>query len=175
MRLAAVVFLVAGLCSSCGTDDTPTLASAAAPTSSSSTSSSSTSTTAATIAPTTTPPTPTPPPVPTSERRRASRSVPQGRSGTLAAGSLGSFVATCYALTGTTASGSQAGPGSIAVDPRVIPLGTRLRVEAYGEGVAADTGGAIKGRRIDVWKSSSSACMAWGRRSVLVEVLGEGS
>lgn len=67
---------------------------------------------------------------------------------------LGTFRATCYELTGRTASGLPAGPGRIAVDPRVIPLGTRLFVEGYGPAVAADTGGAIKGRRIDVWRSS---------------------
>lgn len=80
------------------------------------------------------------------------------------------FEATCYELRGTTASGRPAGPGSIAVDPRVIPLGTRLRVEGYGEGIASDTGRLIKGRRIDVWKASG--CREWGRRDVLVEVIG---
>lgn len=81
---------------------------------------------------------------------------------------LGTFEATCYALTGTTASGAPAGPGSIAVDRRVIPLGTELAVEGYGRGDARDTGGAIRGRRIDVWLSTVAACRAWGRRSVTV-------
>lgn len=83
---------------------------------------------------------------------------------------LGSFEATCYALTGTTASGAPAGPGSIAVDRRVIPLGTRLVVEGYGPGDARDTGGAIRGNRVDVWLSTAAACRAWGRRSVRVWV-----
>lgn len=83
---------------------------------------------------------------------------------------LGTFEATCYALTGTTASGAPAGPGSIAVDRRVIPLGTRLIVEGYGPGDARDTGGAIKGHRVDVWLSTVAACRAWGRRSVRVWV-----
>jgi 3D (Asp-Asp-Asp) domain-containing protein len=81
---------------------------------------------------------------------------------------LGSFEATCYALTGATASGAPAGPGSIAVDRSVIPLGTALYVEGYGHGDARDTGGAIRGRRVDVWLSTVAACRAWGRRSVLV-------
>lgn len=82
--------------------------------------------------------------------------------------SIGVFTATAYCLTGTTANGSKAGPGRIAVDPRVIPLGTRLYVEGYGECVAVDTGGAIKGRIIDVWFSDRAQCMRWGRRSVNV-------
>ena len=79
---------------------------------------------------------------------------------------LGEFESTCYALTGTTASGRPAGPGSIAVDPNVIELGTRLYVEGYGEGIAADTGGAIKGKIVDVWQSTDSSCMEWGRHQV---------
>lgn len=82
---------------------------------------------------------------------------------------LGSFTATCYALRGTTASGRPAGPGSIAVDPAVIPLGTHLRVAGYGEGVADDTGGAIRGRRVDVWLPTEAQCRAWGVRWADVE------
>ncbi|EGD50148.1 3D domain-containing protein [Thermoanaerobacter ethanolicus JW 200] len=52
---------------------------------------------------------------------------------------------------GITATGTKATRGVIAVDPRVIPLGTRLYVEGYGFGIAADTGGAIKGDKIDVF------------------------
>lgn len=84
---------------------------------------------------------------------------------------LGSFSATCYTLTGTTASGAPAGPGSIAVDPRIIPLGTELEVEGYGRGTAADTGGAIKGRRLDLWMTPAE-CRQWGRRTVSVRILG---
>jgi 3D (Asp-Asp-Asp) domain-containing protein/peptidoglycan hydrolase CwlO-like protein len=59
--------------------------------------------------------------------------------------------ATGYCLRGTTATGLPVGPGIVATDPRVIPLGTRMTIPGYGEGVAADTGGAIVGKRIDVW------------------------
>lgn len=74
-------------------------------------------------------------------------------------------MATCYAL---TPKGTQGGPGSVAVDPRVIPLGTPLEVEGYGSGAARDTGGDIVGHRIDVWKSTRAACLEWGRRRVRV-------
>ncbi len=62
--------------------------------------------------------------------------------------------ATGYCLTGTTATGLPVGPGVVAVDPTVIPLGTRMSIPGYGQGVAADTGGAITGNRIDVWFAS---------------------
>ena len=65
-----------------------------------------------------------------------------------------SVYATGYCLTGTTATGLPVGPGIVAVDPTVIPLGTRMRIPGYGDGVAADTGIAIEGNRIDVWLAS---------------------
>lgn len=70
-----------------------------------------------------------------------------------------------------TASGRPVGSGCIAVDTRIIPLGTKLFVEGYGEGVACDTGGAIKGYIIDVWLDSYEKCTQWGRRQVKVEIL----
>ena len=81
---------------------------------------------------------------------------------------LGTFEATCYSLRGTTASGRPVGEDVVAVDPRLIPLGTRLHVEGQGERIAADTGGNIDGRRIDVWKPTSTQCAAFGRRSLRV-------
>lgn len=80
--------------------------------------------------------------------------------------SLGMFESTCYSLDGITASGRPVGQGIVAVDPRVIPLGTHLFVEGYGSAVAADTGGAIKGRIVDVWLPTDSQCFAWGRQQV---------
>lgn len=82
--------------------------------------------------------------------------------------SLGVFESTCYAQGAVTASGTKPSLGTIAVDPRVIPLGTKLTVQGYGPGTALDTGGAIKGRRIDVYKPSEAACREWGRRPVQV-------
>ena len=71
--------------------------------------------------------------------------------------------ATGYCLRGTTSTGLPVGPGIVAVDPTVIPLGTRMTIPGYGEGVAADTGGAIKGARIDVWIASCAKAAAFGR------------
>jgi resuscitation-promoting factor RpfB len=56
----------------------------------------------------------------------------------------------------------------VAVDPSVIPLGTRLHVPGYGDAVAADTGGAVRGAMIDVWFPTVAQARAWGRRSVVV-------
>lgn len=70
-----------------------------------------------------------------------------------------------------TASGSAVAVGLVAVDPSVIPLGTRLYVEGYGYAYAADTGGAIKGNRIDLFFDSEWQCNQWGRRTVKVYIL----
>lgn len=70
--------------------------------------------------------------------------------------------------TGHTATGLHATKGIIAVDPRVIPLGTRVFVDGYGPAIAADTGGAIKGNRIDVCFDARRDALNWGRRTVQV-------
>jgi 3D (Asp-Asp-Asp) domain-containing protein/uncharacterized protein YabE (DUF348 family) len=72
---------------------------------------------------------------------------------------------------GITASGLRAGYGVVAVDPRVIPLGTRLYIPGYGTAVAGDTGGAIKGNRIDLGFATYGEAVRWGRRTVAVYVL----
>ncbi|EJR00619.1 cell wall-binding protein EntA [Bacillus cereus] len=59
----------------------------------------------------------------------------------------------------------------IAVDPKVIPLGSKVWVEGYGEAIAGDTGGAIKGNRIDILLGSDSASQKWGRKTVKVKIL----
>ena len=63
------------------------------------------------------------------------------------------------------------GYSSIAVDPRVIPLGTKLYVEGYGYGIAEDTGGLIKGNRVDLFFNSESECNNWGAKSADVYIL----
>ena len=68
------------------------------------------------------------------------------------------------AWAGTTRTGSRARFGIVAVDPRIIPLGTRVYIEGYGPGLAADVGGAIKGKRMDLCFNTSSEARAWGRR-----------
>lgn len=76
--------------------------------------------------------------------------------------------ATGYSLPGRTATGLPVGPGIVAVDPSVIPLGTRMTIPGYGEGVAADTGGAIVGNTIDLWFPTVADALAWGRRTVTI-------
>ena len=77
--------------------------------------------------------------------------------------------ATCYDLPGSTATGMPVGQGVVAVDPSVIPLGTRMYVPGYGNGVAADVGGGIRGRVIDLWMPRAQ-CLSWGRRTVTITV-----
>lgn len=82
------------------------------------------------------------------------------------------MVASAYTYTGNrTATGRDPAVGLIAVDPKVIPMGTRLYVEGYGYAQAADTGGAIKGDRIDLFMEERSQCLSWGRRTVKVYIL----
>jgi 3D (Asp-Asp-Asp) domain-containing protein len=73
-----------------------------------------------------------------------------------------------YSLRGRTASGLPVGPGIVAVDPTVIPLGTRMFVPGYGEAVAADTGSAVQGAAIDLWFPSTAAALRWGRQTVVI-------
>jgi 3D (Asp-Asp-Asp) domain-containing protein len=73
---------------------------------------------------------------------------------------------------GTVAKRSIGNYSSIAVDPRVIPLGTRLYVEGYGYAIAEDTGGAIKGNRVDLFFNSGSEAINWGVKWVNVYVIG---
>jgi len=89
-----------------------------------------------------------------------------------ASGQTLTVVATAYALRGGTATGIPAGPGVVAVDPSVIPLGTHMTIPGYGDGVAADTGGAIQGARIDVWVRAEAQAEAWGVRTVTISLHG---
>jgi 3D (Asp-Asp-Asp) domain-containing protein len=75
---------------------------------------------------------------------------------------------TGYALPGHTATGIPVGWGVVAVDPAVIPLGTRLTIPGYGEAVAADTGSAVRGATIDLWFPTLAQARAWGRRTVTI-------
>ena len=80
--------------------------------------------------------------------------------------------ATAYTWTGQrTASGTWPAVGTAAVDPKVIPLGTRLWIEGYGEAVAEDTGGLVKGNIIDLYFPTESECWEFGRRQVEVRVM----
>ena len=79
-------------------------------------------------------------------------------------------VASAYALTGFTATGTPVAYGTVAVDPAVIPLGTRLSIPGYGDGVAVDTGSAIRGARIDVWFPTIDEARFWGTRTVRITI-----
>ncbi len=72
---------------------------------------------------------------------------------------------------GRSATGLRIGHGVVAVDPHYIPLGTRLYIEGYGYAIAADTGRAIKGNRIDLGHDSRAAAERVGRRKVIVHIL----
>jgi 3D (Asp-Asp-Asp) domain-containing protein len=88
------------------------------------------------------------------------------------------YIATAYSLKGRTASGRMVSRGLIAADPWVLPLGSRVRLDhpGYsGEYLVADTGGAIRGRRIDIWTPSSGEAMRFGRRTVKLTVLSYGA
>ena len=93
-------------------------------------------------------------------------------------GPAASYVATAYSLRGRTASGRMVSRGLIAADPRLLPLGSRVKLEVpgyHGEYLVADTGGLIKGKRIDIWIPSSREAMRFGRRTVKLTVLSYGA
>lgn len=85
------------------------------------------------------------------------------------------YTAKCSGCSGVTATGinllNNPNAKVVAVDPSVIPLGTRLYVEGYGYAVAGDTGGAIRGLKIDVFFNNNTEALQWGRRTVKVQVL----
>ena len=78
------------------------------------------------------------------------------------------YTASCAGCTGRTATGRIAIHGVVAVDPRVIPLGTQLYIPGYGAAIASDTGGAIHGNRIDLCFNSEHDALQFGRREVTV-------
>jgi 3D (Asp-Asp-Asp) domain-containing protein/peptidoglycan hydrolase CwlO-like protein len=93
---------------------------------------------------------------------------PEPQAPVPASGRQLTVITTAYMLRGTTATGIPAGPGVVAVDPSVIPLGTRMTIPGYGEGVAADTGGAITGNRIDVWVATAAEAAQWQWKTVTI-------
>lgn len=79
---------------------------------------------------------------------------------------LGAFSVTCYALDGNTASGEPVHEGGVAVDRRVIAFGTRIYIENVGWRVANDTGGSVRGNRLDIWLPSRDDCISFGRQTL---------
>ena len=104
--------------------------------------------------PTGTTPAPTAPTAPTTGPASGGRTI--------------TVTSTGYSLPGHTATGMPVGWGVVAVDPSVIPLGTRLTIPGYGEGVAADTGSAVRGATIDLWFPTLAQARAWGRRTLTI-------
>ena len=88
------------------------------------------------------------------------------------------FAATAYSIEGKTADGTHAREGIVAADPKVLPLGTRIRVHGAGgydgEYVVRDTGREVKGREIDVYLANDREAKVFGRKSVEVEVVAWG-
>lgn len=98
----------------------------------------------------------------------AAAARPGGGLPTPVVGGAMTVTATGYAIHGRTATGAPTGWGVVAVDPSVIPLGTRMTIPGYGEGIAADTGSAIVGSRIDLWFPTVAQARAWGLRTVTI-------
>jgi 3D (Asp-Asp-Asp) domain-containing protein len=90
----------------------------------------------------------------------------------------GTFMATAYSIEGKTASGTRAREGIVAADPKVLPIGSRIRVtdagQYSGEYVVKDTGRAIKGRELDIYIADDREAKHFGKRAVKVEVLQHG-
>ncbi|MFF2179469.1 3D domain-containing protein [Lysinibacillus sp. NPDC058147] len=110
--------------------------------------------------------------VATSSTNSASAPASTGKTLTMRATA---YTAYCEGCSGITANGTdiRSNPNLkvIAVDPRVIPLGSRVWVEGYGEAIAADTGGAIKGNKIDVFIPTEGQARQWGVKQVTVKIL----
>jgi 3D (Asp-Asp-Asp) domain-containing protein len=84
------------------------------------------------------------------------------------------FKATAYSIHGRTRSGVRTQEGTMAADPRVLPLGTVVQVNAgkySGVYTVHDTGGAIKGNRVDVWLPTNKEAVRFGRRAIKLVVL----
>jgi 3D (Asp-Asp-Asp) domain-containing protein len=88
--------------------------------------------------------------------------------------SRGAFTATAYCLKGRTAMGHGVRKGIIAADPRVLPLGSRISLDGGYSGtyLVSDTGGRIKGKKLDIWMASCAEARRFGRRTVSVNYLG---
>ncbi len=76
-------------------------------------------------------------------------------------------------IVGLTSTGTVAKRGTVAADPKFLPMGTRLIVPGYGFGQVEDIGGAIKGKHIDLWFPSHEEAKRWGRRTIPVVIRGK--
>ena len=99
-----------------------------------------------------------------------------GATSATSAANKGSFTATAYCLKGRTAMGHGVRRGIIAADPRLLRLGSRINLGAgaySGQYLVSDTGGGIRGRRIDIWVPSCAEARRFGRRTVTIGLLGQ--
>jgi 3D (Asp-Asp-Asp) domain-containing protein len=107
--------------------------------------------------------------------QKAATSAPASATGKEMTVTATAYTAYCTGCSGTTATGidlrSNPNQKVIAVDPSVIPLGTRVWVEGYGEAIAGDTGGAIKGNIIDLFMADQQDALNWGRKTVNIKIL----
>ena len=84
-----------------------------------------------------------------------------------------SVVASAYTGYSTTSTGQKPVWGTIAVDPKVIPYGTKVYIPQFGRTfIANNTGGAIKGNKIDIFMNTKKECYNWGRRTIEIQILG---
>ena len=116
----------------------------------------------------------------TDEKKLVKKTVSERKVVTAAAGSAalnrGSFTATAYCLRGRTAMGHGVRRGIIAADPRVLKLGSRVNLGAgaySGQYLVSDTGGKIKGNKIDIWVPNCAEARRFGRRTVQIGTLGK--
>jgi 3D (Asp-Asp-Asp) domain-containing protein len=113
-----------------------------------------------------------------SDAGRATPTVDKNSTGVTLALGAEKYTATAYSLPGRTASGTSVRRGLIAADHRVLPLGSRVRIDAgnySGEYLVADRGSAVRGRLIDIWVPSTREAMRFGRRPVRLTVLSFGT
>ena len=105
------------------------------------------------------------------DKKLVKKTVSEGKVGSGSASNKGSFIATAYCLKGRTAMGHGVRRGIIAADPRVLRLGSRVNLGAgaySGQYLVSDTGGKIKGRKIDIWVPNCSEARRFGRRTVTI-------
>lgn len=112
---------------------------------------------------------------PVKQEEPAQKTEQKSQSGQSMTMEATAYTAECYGCSGVTATGidlnADRNKKVIAVDPSVIPLGSRVHVEGYGEAIAGDTGGAIKGNRIDLHMPTKGEALDFGRRTVNITVL----
>lgn len=116
----------------------------------------------------------------TDDKKLVKKTVLERKAGSAATGtaaaSKGSFTATAYCLKGRTAMGHGVRRGIIAADPRVLRLGSRVNLGAgaySGQYLVSDTGGRIKGKKIDIWVPNCAEARRFGRRTVSIGLLGK--